>query len=143
MATSEWISSAAHERRPAIGTGMEGNYQHVLAMARADERREAQDRVLAARTVQRIGGDEAAELLAMLGLSATPEPRRRVKPVIDHKPVTEKFCPRCGETKVAAEYVSRPRHADGLDTNCRVCNRKRKNEWARRRRAGQRTGVSQ
>lgn len=68
MASTAWIESAAHQRKPAIGTGMEGNYQHTLVMARADEAREKNDRVLAARTVERIAGDEAAELLAMLGL---------------------------------------------------------------------------
>jgi hypothetical protein len=71
MASTAWIESAAHERKPAIGTGMEGNYQHVLAMARADEEREARDRVLAGQAVQRLGGADAAELLAMLGLEAS------------------------------------------------------------------------
>jgi hypothetical protein len=71
MATEAWIASAAHERKPAIGTGLEGNYQHTLVMARADEERDAADRVLAARAVQRVAGDEAAEVLAMLGLETS------------------------------------------------------------------------
>jgi hypothetical protein len=71
MATSEWIDAAARVDKPATGGGMESNYQHVLAMARADEQREAEDRVLAARAVQRFAGGEAAEVLAMLGLGAS------------------------------------------------------------------------
>jgi hypothetical protein len=70
MASAEWIDSAAREPKPPTG-GMDSNYQHVLVMARADARRETQDRVLAERTVRRTGGRHAAELLAMLGLAAS------------------------------------------------------------------------
>jgi hypothetical protein len=71
MASREWIESAAHERGPLVGGHSMGNRMHTLAMARADERREARDRVLADRAVRRIGGEHAGELLAMLGLAAS------------------------------------------------------------------------
>lgn len=70
MASTEWIDSAAREAKPPTG-GMDSNYQHVLVMARADARREAGDRVLAARAVRRTGGEHAGELLAILGLVAS------------------------------------------------------------------------
>lgn len=135
MATTEWINSAAHEPKAPTGGGMVSNYQHIMTMARADEKREAEDRVLAAQAVQRIGREHAGELLAMLGLDGAPEPKLRMKPKLHHGAVAEKLCPDCGETKKAAEYVRRPKHKDGLETYCRVCGRKRKNEWAARQRA--------
>ena len=71
MATSEWIDAAARVHKPPTGGGMVSNHQHILAMARADEAREAEDRVLAARAVRRCAGRDAAEMLAALGLEAS------------------------------------------------------------------------
>jgi hypothetical protein len=135
MPTSEWIESAGYVRKAPTGGGMVSNYQHIMTMARADEKREAEDRVLAARTVQRIGREHAGELLTMLGLDAAPDPKPRVKPKLQHGAVAEKLCPNCGETRPAAEYVRRPKHKDGLETYCRPCGRKKKNEWTARQRA--------
>lgn len=72
MATEQWIDSAMSTRKPHVGGGMDGNYQHTLVMARADEDREERDRVLAALAVRRIAGGDAAEVLAMLGLGVGP-----------------------------------------------------------------------
>lgn len=71
MATEAWIASAARVERRPVGSGDMGTLgQHVLNLARADEEREAQDRVLAARAVRRMAGQDAAEMLAALGLEA-------------------------------------------------------------------------
>jgi hypothetical protein len=138
MASQSWIDAAAQTPKKPMRNEMDTSANPVVGIARADADYEARERVRAAEAVQRIGGEHAGELIAMLGLDGTelpPAPRR--KPVRHHEPPAEKTCPRCGETKVAAEYVARPRHADGLDTNCRACNRRRKNEWAAgRARAG-------
>lgn len=70
MATDAWIASAARVEKRPVGGGDMG--QHVLSMARADEDREARDRVLAARAVRRMAGQDAAELLDALGLAPQP-----------------------------------------------------------------------
>lgn len=126
MASTAWIESAARERKPAIGTGMEGNYQHTLVMARADEQREARDRVLAARTVQRLGREHAGELLDMLGLTpAPPAPAR---------PQAKKLCSTCNNRKPASEFYPRLSARDGLCSQCRTCHAETKRQSAHRHR---------
>ena len=125
----DWIDSAAHEVTPPVGNGFQSEFQHVLVMARADARREAADRVLAAGAVQRVGGAHADELLAILGLDDEPEPEHA--PTM-HPPRQEKRCRDCEVVKPATEFVRRTRHSDGLETYCKPCARIRKNAWRRR-----------
>ena len=125
MATSEWIDAAARVDKPSIGGGMVSNYQHVLTMARADEKREALDRVLAGRAVQRLGGGEAGELLAMLGLEAPSEPAPT-----GPEPAGWKECRDCGKERHLSQFPPRATRKDGRDSYCRACHRKRKAERA-------------
>jgi predicted short-subunit dehydrogenase-like oxidoreductase (DUF2520 family) len=71
MATEAWIESASRAENRPVGNGDLGSLgQHILSLARADEKREAEDRVLAARAVRRMAGEDAEEMLAALGLEA-------------------------------------------------------------------------
>lgn len=71
MALFGQIESADRTHSRPVGAGMDTAARHVLSLARADEEREAEDRVLAARAVQRLAGADAAEMLAALGLEAS------------------------------------------------------------------------
>jgi hypothetical protein len=124
MASTAWIDSAAHERKPAIGTGMEGNYQHTLVMARADEEYEAHERVLASRAVQRWAGKAAAEVLAILGLTDQPA---------DEQP-PGKPCSTCQKRQPTTEFYPRPSAGDGLCSQCKTCHAATKRRSAARRR---------
>lgn len=43
--------------------------------------------------------------------------------------VTEKTCPRCGETKPASEWHRKSSSKDGLHSYCKLCSIKNTNEW--------------
>lgn len=108
MATQQQIESAAQPTRAPVGSGMDTMAQHILNLARADDEREAQDRVWARRFVQRCGGDDVAELLAALGLD---EPEDR--------PESRMPCKVCEEMKPLSAFHRKAGRAPSLE--CKDC----------------------
>lgn len=128
MATSAWIESADTHGRASQSSGPKSTFSsfgdHLLVMAAQDRAAQEADRVAAARTVRRLAGDDAPELLDILGLTT---PRTDAdQPDQTEEAGPRKRCPGCRTHKPHSDYGRNPAKADGCNTYCRACMKERR-----------------
>jgi hypothetical protein len=102
------------------------NADYLLGMPAAAPEAEALEQDRARRVVQRLAGQDTAELLDMLGL-AIPEP-----PGTQPPPSPTKRCSRCTEVKPRSEFTKAAKSGDGLYSQCRTCHRAVNNKSRRK-----------
>lgn len=107
--------------------------QHLLNMPRAARDAQAEEQELAARAVHRIAGQDAAELLDILGLTPPAEtPHTHTKTTFDTR---TKRCTRCQQDKPLTDFYKQPETRDGLRSHCKTCHNKFRNAVRTRRNA--------
>jgi hypothetical protein len=110
-------------RRPTSDDRWRTAEDHILNMPRTTEDDHAEEHELAARTVHRIAGHHAPELLEILGLTpATKTPDTRTK-----------RCTRCQQHKPRIDFYKRPDSRDGLTSQCKTCHNRSRNAVRTRR----------
>ena len=102
------------------------NADYLLGMPATTEDAEALERDRARRIVQRIAGQDAAELLDMLGL-ALPTAADESPP-----PPPGKVCSTCQTRKPATDFYPRASARDGLYSQCKPCHNASKARSARK-----------
>jgi hypothetical protein len=103
------------DRPQTSGNDRIRNADYLLGLPASSEDAEAIERDRARRAVERVAGQDAAELLDMLGLVPEPNPEPTIRP-------TGKRCSTCGETKPRTEYYKRASASDGLYSQCKTCH---------------------
>ena len=120
MARTEWIESADTHGHAPRGSGPTSTFSsygdHLLVMAAQDKADAEAERAAAARTVNRLAGDDAPEVLDILGLTADQ--------VEDTEP--RKQCPGCKTRKPHAAFGRNSARSDGCNTYCRACQKERR-----------------
>lgn len=117
------------QRRPASDARWRTADDHILKIPTTTPAEQARDRDRARRAVQRLIGDNAADILDALGLTATES----AAPAMPLEPTATKRCSRCKEVKSHARYTRCANTSDGLYPQCKDCrNASRRDLYSRR-----------
>lgn len=111
--------------RPQTSDHKIHNSDYLLGTPSTTEDAEALERDRARRIVQRVAGQNAAEILDMLGI-AIPE-----APDAPPPPTPTKRCSRCKGFKPRSEFTKCSKAGDGLYSQCKPCHRATNNKSRR------------